>query len=124
MNNLTRHVPFFHLLLTTHTKQKQALLKSSSREQITALCEILLNILHKNIQTTNTEKKYMNKIKKAITSLLKKTVKLPTKQRLLTKNLKLVDIILNSALTHINNNGNKNSTEVYSDTDGEIQENE
>ena len=123
MNTLTKHVPFFHLLLTTHKQQKQALLKSASKAQITALCEILLNIITKALPLTAPEENYVIRQQKNIRAILKKSTATRKKQNLLSSNLKLVDIILAAILNQVRD-GNEDSAEVHSDTDREIQKDE
>jgi len=123
MNALTNHVPFFHLLLTTHKQQKQALLKSASKSQIAALCEILLNIVTRTLALSPAEEKYVKQQQRKVKSILKKTTTTKKKQDLLSKNLKLVDILLSSILNQMKN-GDEDSEEVYSDPDGEIQKDE
>ena len=123
MDALTNHVPFFHLLLTTHKQQKQALLKSASKSQITALCEILLNIVTRTLALTPAEEKYVKQQQRKVRNILKKSTTTKKKQDLFSKNLKLVDILLTTVLNQMKN-GDEDSAEVYSDPDGEIQKNE
>ena len=123
MNSLTSNVPFFHLLLTTHKQQKQALLKSASKAQIAALCEILLNVVKRTLTLTLQEENYVKKHQKTIRSVLKKSIALKRKQNLLNKNLKLVDIVI-AALLNSMKHGPEEAAEVHSDTDREIQKDE
>ena len=122
MINLTNQVPFFHLLLTTHKQQKQALLKSASRGQIAALCEVLLNIVTKTLPLRSAEESFVKRQQSKIRIILKKTTALKKKQKLLADSLKLVDVILTAILNQMKNG--EDSTEVYSDTDREVQEDE
>lgn len=125
MNSLTNHVPFFHLLLTTHKQQKQALLKSASKAQIAALCEILLNIITKALPLSTAEENFVKRQQKKIRVVLKKSTALKRKQNLLSQNLKLVDIVLAAILNQMKNGNEQNSSaEVYSDTEGEMEKNE
>ena len=123
MNALTDHVPFFHLLLTTHKQQKQALLKSASKSQIAALCEILLNIVTRTLALTPTEEKYVKGRQRTVKAILKKTTPTKKKQDILSKNLKLVNVVLTTILNQMKN-GNEDSAEVHSNPSGEIQEDE
>ena len=121
-STLTNQVPFFHLLLTTHKQQKQALLKSASKAQIVALCEILLNIITKALPLSTAEENYVKRQQKKIRIILKKGTPTKRKQNLLSQNLKLVDIILAAILNKMKNGQEEDSgTEVYSDTEREIQ---
>ena len=124
MDTLTNHVPFFHLLLITHKQQKQALLKSASKSQIKALCEILLNIVTRTLALTPAEEKYVKQQQRKIKTILKKKTTTKKKQDLFSKNLKLVDILLTSVLNQMKNEHPEDSAEIYSDPDGEIQKNE
>ena len=123
VNTLTSHVPFFHLLLTTHKQQKEALLKSASKAQIGALCEILLNIITRTLSLSTSEENYVKRQQKKICMILKKTTATKKKQKTFANNLKLVDIILAAILNQMKN-GNEDSAEVHSDTDREIQKDE
>ena len=123
MNTLTKHVPFFHLLLTTHKQQKQALLKSASKQQILALCEILLNIVTKSLPLSTPEENFVKRQQNKVRAILKKGTPTKRKQNLLSQNLRLVDIVLAAILNQMKD-GNEDSTEVHSDTDREVQKDE
>ena len=87
MNTLTKHVPFFHLLLTTHKQQKQALLKSASKQQILALCEILLNIVTKSLPLSTPEENFVKRQQNKVRAILKKGT--PTKRKQNLSQIKL-----------------------------------
>lgn len=112
MERITSHLPFLHLLLTTHPHQKQALLKTATKLQLQILCEILLNIIKGNLKISKTEEKFLNKKKKIISKLLNKSGKPHFKQRLFSKNLKVVDLIVHSFLNKLKNE-QAASTEVH-----------
>ena len=122
MENLKGYIPFFHLLLTTHKKQKIALLKSASKQQIEALCEVILNIITKTIPITSSEDKFLKRQSRNINKILRKTASVKYKQLMFSKRLKIVDVILSAVLNFLRND--EDSTEVYPDSDREVQKDE
>lgn len=78
--NLKKHYYFLRMLARTHPSQKRALLKSASKEQISSLCEICLNIANGNVPV-NVKK--LKKYKNTVRNLAKKSISLQAKRNML-----------------------------------------
>jgi len=65
-DRLYRHEPFLALLATASRKQVEHLLKSASKDQIEALCEIAQNILQQNVSLTPNEINNLRRNKKTV----------------------------------------------------------
>ena len=119
MDNLGKHFHFLNLLYNTHPRQQKALLESASLQQISAICEILLNIVNGTIELNNDVKKFMNKRQAVIFRLLNKSLIGARKRRILKRNIPLLKLILHSITGFINNESNASKT--HTNTRREIQ---
>ena len=121
MNNLDKHLYFINLLNNTHLGQQKALLNSASLQQISVICEILLNIINGVIEVDDDIKKYLNKKHLIIYELLNKKISKRRKKTIFKRNIALLKVILQSIIGFINND--PGSSKIYTNSRGEIQSN-
>lgn len=80
MKNLRKNYHFLHLLAKATPTQKRALLKTANNSQISAVCEICLNLLVGNLPANI---KRLKKFKNIIRKLTQRSVNVTNKRRLL-----------------------------------------
>lgn len=90
---------YLQLLLKTHKSQQKALLNSISPDQLKAISEIALNILHGGLPLSSSQKKRLTPYRKAIRLIGHKKSSQKSKKRTLIKNIKVLIILLKSAET-------------------------
>jgi hypothetical protein len=90
MDDVRRYSSFIKRIVTARINIRKKLLKSSNLAIIKAICELLLNILQKNISTSKLVIKQLKKHKKTIYKLLDKSTSLEAKKAILIKTCKLI----------------------------------
>ena len=70
---LKKHIAYLQLLLITHRSQQKALLNTINLEQLKAISEIALNILHGVIPLTASQKKVLSRYRNIIRLIGQKT---------------------------------------------------
>lgn len=93
---IRKNITFLKLLLSTHRSQKKALLNTISSEQLKAIGEIALNILHGVIPLTAYQKKVLSRYKDAIRLIGHKSKSQKRKKTALVKNIKGLEALLKS----------------------------
>ena len=63
------HLPFFELVATVAKKQCKSIMQSLSKDQVNAICEVLLNVRWSQIELSEEDKK-MFKRRKSLICLL------------------------------------------------------
>jgi hypothetical protein len=85
MKTIRNNSDFLRILATSKDKQKKALLKTCSDNNIKAISEIALNTLSGNIKLTKTKKDRLRRFKSALRTLAKKTVPLKKKRQIINQ---------------------------------------
>jgi len=93
---IRRNINFLQLLLSTHRAQKKALLNTINSEQLKAIGEIALNILHGIIPLTSPQKKVLSRYRDAIRSIAHKQHSLKREKTTLVKHIKALEVLLKS----------------------------
>ena len=71
--SLKTHLPFLQVLASSSKLQTTALLKTLSKGQIKAICEVLINIRYGNIPLSDKDKKRLHRKRDFIQQLTTKT---------------------------------------------------
>ncbi|GIY47581.1 hypothetical protein CDAR_92741 [Caerostris darwini] len=82
MNRIKRHVHLLHVLSAASPQQRNAILKSTSNEQIKTLCEICQNVLAGNVPKANVKR--LCRYKRTIRQLANRNISIARKRKLLT----------------------------------------
>ena len=99
MGDLTKtHLAFLQVLASSSKHQTMALLKSMTKGQMNAICEILINIRYGNIPLSDKDKKRLHRKRDLIRQLTTKTTTQKARRTLLEKEATLIVSILK---THI-----------------------
>ena len=99
MGDLTKtHLAFLQVLASSSKHQAMALLKSMTKGQMNAVCEILINIRYGNIPLSDKDKKRLHCKRDFIRQLTTKTTTQKVRRTLLEKEATLIVSILK---THI-----------------------
>ena len=99
MGDLTKtHLDFLQVLASSSKHQAMALLKSMTKGQTNAICEILINIRYGNIPLSDKDKKRLHRKRDFIRQLTTKTTTQKVRRTLLEKEATLIVSILK---THI-----------------------
>ena len=93
---IRKNITFLQLLLSTHRPQKKALLNTISTDQVKAIGEIALNILHGVIPLTAKQKKLLSRYKDTIRVIGHKKKSQRRKKTVLVKNIKALELLLKS----------------------------
>lgn len=86
---------------STNKKQKKCLLQTASERQVTAICEILYNIVYGELKVSKREKKALKTHSKLLNFLLLKKKQKKHKQFILCKYSKFIFNILKSVRRQI-----------------------
>ena len=81
--NVKKRIQFLLSLLELNPIQVKQVLKFISKSEINAICEILFNILKRNIKISTTFKKAIEKKKNLVVKLLNKKISITRKFKLL-----------------------------------------
>lgn len=79
MKNIKQNYSFLHLLSRSSPGQKRALLRTANKGQITALCEICLNVLAGSVPC---ELNKLRKYRSALRKVARKSTKLAHKKKI------------------------------------------
>jgi len=90
MDDVKRYSSFIKRIVTAPINIRRKLLKSSNLVIIKAICEVLLNILQKNIPTGKSVIKQLKKHKKHFYRLFEKGVTLEAKKTILIKKCEII----------------------------------
>lgn len=85
---------YLQLLIGTHQAQQKALLSTISLEQLKAISEIALNILHGALPLTVSQKKVLNRHRNIIRLLGGKKTGQRRKKIVLLRNIKALGVLL------------------------------
>lgn len=85
---------YLQLLLRTHKSQQKALLNTISPDQLKAIGEIALNILHGGLHLSPSQLKGLTPYKKVIRLIGHKKSSQKSKKRILLKNIKALKTLL------------------------------
>lgn len=91
---LKQHWSFVHLLITTNSTQRLALLKTISDDQLAVLCEVILNTLQGHLYVPATTVKNLKRHKTLLRGLASHVIGRSKKKILVLKNHKLITKIL------------------------------
>ena len=96
MDNVRRYSSFIKRIVTAPEHIRVKLLKSSNDKIITAISEIILNIIHKNIKVSKPVLQELQKFKRVLYKLVNRRQKTSTKQRrhILVKNPKCLSPLI------------------------------
>ena len=86
MENANNYASFIKRIVTTTPEIRKRLLESSNAKIIKAICEIFLNIYHKQIRLSKEALKKLKKHKKFIVKILSKSTNTLQRKQLLVKN--------------------------------------
>ena len=106
------HASFFKLLSVQGSRTLKAVLSTINRQQLKALCEILLNVYAGNIPVTKNILEKLRPYKRNIEILVARDTSFKTKRELLVKKYKLVQLFLKKALRYVQGNDSRSSREV------------
>ena len=98
MKHIKKHLQFLHLLANTHHKQRQAMIESSTREQLEVLTEIIINILNEVLPIRDKHRQQLRRHKRTIRRLSKKKIPLHTRRQLLLQPNNLTSLLLQPIL--------------------------
>jgi len=88
MNTFIQHQSFIKRLFTAPFKIRKNLIKSSNHNIIRSICELVLNILNKNITLSPQQLKKLKKYKRLFYALADSKKSLDFKKKLLIKHYK------------------------------------
>lgn len=95
---MKRHVHLLHILSRASPKQRKAILKTTSDEQIKSLCEICQNVLIGNVRNISLKKLKLHK--KILRQLADKKIAISKKRKLVTNQTGgFLPLILNGVLS-------------------------
>ena len=72
MNRIKNNKDFLNLLCKSKNKYRKFLIQKASKEQIYAICEIVLNILNGNLKVPEINKNKLDKKKKTLRKIVQK----------------------------------------------------
>jgi len=90
MEDVRRYSSFIKRIVTAPINIRKRLLKTSNLTIVKAICELLLNILQKNIPTSKSVIKQLKKHKKTLYKLFEKGTNLEAKKAILIKKCTLL----------------------------------
>lgn len=93
MKIVKKYWSFIQLLLHTHAAQRAALINSASREQLSSLVEILVNILSNIIPISDSHKRELKPYRDTLRRLTLKSLSGREKKKLLNKSKKLISTV-------------------------------
>lgn len=93
MKSVKKYWSFIKLLLHTHASQRAALINTASRDQLKALVEILINILHNVIPISDQHKREIQPYRDTLRRLTLKSVSGKEKKQLFNKTKHLVNSV-------------------------------
>ena len=93
MNSFKQHQSFIKRLFTAPFKIKKNLIKSSNHNIIRSICELVLNILNKNIPLSKEKVKKLKKHKRFLYALADSKKSLDFKKKLLIKQYKKLSLL-------------------------------
>lgn len=93
---IKKNKTYLQLLIGTHKAQQKALLSTISLEQLKAISEIALNILHGTLPLTASLKKVLTRHRNIIRLLGGKKTSQKKKKNCLLKNIKALGVLLKS----------------------------
>ena len=93
---IRKYITYLQLLHNTHRSQQKALLNTITLEQLKAISEIALNILHGVIPLKALQKKALTPYRKFIRMIGQKKGSLIKKKTILLKNIKALGVLLKS----------------------------
>ena len=91
---LKQHWSFVHLLITTNSAQRLALLKTITNDQLAVLCEIVLNTLHGQLYVPPGTVKSLKRHKALLRGLASHDIRIHRKKALILKNHRLITRLL------------------------------
>ena len=83
-SNIEKHKSFLESLANSKNKMRINLINGATRDQISAICEFVFNLLKGNINISDLVKQKLKKYKKALRKLAQKST-LKIKKNILTK---------------------------------------
>ena len=87
MDNAIRYAGFIKRIFTTSSSNiRKSLIQSSNDNIIKAICEILLNIYHKNLNISRESLRDMRKVKSAFLKIINKKTTMVKRKQLLVNN--------------------------------------
>ena len=92
---------FLELLATSERKQAQALFSTMTMSQLSAICEVLINIRFGNMPVNEKDIKKLQRKKNAIVQLTSKTTAANIRKTLIEKEVALILMIIKSILPKI-----------------------
>ena len=92
---------FLELLATSERKQARALISTTTKSQLNAICEVLINIQFGNIAVNEKDIKKLQRKKNAIVQLTSKTTGANVRKTLIEKEVALILMIIKSILPKI-----------------------
>ena len=87
------HLSLFELLATSAKLQATAIIKTLSRDQMSAICEGILNIRYGNVPLGDADKTKLHQKSSVIRKLTTKTVGLKLRRQLIEKEIPLIIFI-------------------------------
>ena len=94
MENFKRYSSFIKRIITTSEPVRKQLLESSNSNIIKAICELLLNVLQKNIVASGSVIAKLKKHKKILYILLKEKEDFKRRKEILINNSKILIALL------------------------------
>lgn len=84
-NNVLKRQDYLNLLTTSKrdSKRRNALIDIGNKKEIEALCEIILNVMNRNIPLTPSQLKHLSKYKNVLRTLAKRSTTLKKKKTIL-----------------------------------------
>ena len=95
------HQPFLQVLATSTRKQALALIKTMSKPQLNAICEILINIQYGNVPVSDAVKKKLQRKKNIIWELTSKSTGPKLRKTLIEKEVVLIVYVVKLILPHL-----------------------
>src|SRR5277367_6170705 len=90
MENVKRYSSFIKRIITAPEPIRKKLIKSSNLNIVKAICELLFNVLQKNITVNKSVLTQLKRYKKVLHKLLLETVGFESRRDILIKNSKLI----------------------------------
>ena len=95
------HQPFLQVLATSIRKQALALIKTMSKPQLNAICEILINIQYRNVPVSDAVKRKLQRKKNIIQELTSKSTGPKFRKTLIEKEVVLIVYVVKLILSHL-----------------------
>ena len=95
MDCLRRHSLFINAVAACKPDQAKAIVKTATKTQLNAICEILLNIVRGTLKISEGLLKKLKKFKKVIRLLSKRCTKSENRKKLIVKYMPVIKKILN-----------------------------